>query len=342
MRRFVFDFDHDHGVNPKELKDLLGGKGANLAEMTSFLELPVPPGFTISTSACQQYFNGEVPVGLIREIQEAKLRLERNTGKILGSPSNPLLVSVRSGAKFSMPGMMDTVLNLGLNDHSVNGLAEQTQDQRFALDTYRRFISMFARIVLNADGAPFEVALEDVKSQHGYLNESSIGVDELLTLVRTYKDLVLDLTGSTFPQDPELQLFMSIEAVFASWAGPRAIAYREHEGISHELGTAVNVQSMVFGNRDNRSGTGVGFTRNPATGLKNAYGDFLVNAQGEDVVAGIRITQPLDDLEKDFPLIHDQLVEIFDRLERHFGDMCDTEFTIVQDRLWMLQTRVGK
>jgi pyruvate,orthophosphate dikinase len=342
MRRFVFDFDHDHGVNPKELKDLLGGKGANLAEMTSFLELPVPPGFTISTSACQQYFNGEVPVGLIREIQEAKLRLERNTGKILGSPSNPLLVSVRSGAKFSMPGMMDTVLNLGLNDHSVNGLAEQTQDQRFALDTYRRFISMFARIVLNADGAPFEVALEDVKSQHGYLNESSIGVDELLTLVRTYKDLVLDLTGSTFPQDPELQLFMSIEAVFASWAGPRAIAYREHEGISHELGTAVNVQSMVFGNRDNRSGTGVGFTRNPATGLKNAYGDFLVNAQGEDVVAGIRITQPLDDLEKDFPLIHDQLVEIFDRLERHFGDMCDTEFTIEQDRLWMLQTRVGK
>jgi pyruvate,orthophosphate dikinase len=339
---FVYDFDHAHRRPPMELKDLLGGKGANLAEMTSVLRLPVPPGFTISTDACRAYLRGGWPERLTGEVRRARSRLERAMGKRLGDPVDPLLVSVRSGAKFSMPGMMDTVLNLGLNDESVEGLAKQTEDERFAYDSYRRFISMYARIVLGIPGERFDQLLEEAKERSGARSDAEVPVDELRGLVEAFKGVVRSETAKAFPQDPDTQLRGAIEAVFRSWNGPRAIAYREHEGISHDLGTAVNVQAMVFGNRDDQSGTGVGFTRDPATGAKGAYGDFLVNAQGEDVVAGIRNTEPLAALEQRFPKIYRQLLEIFARLERHYRDMCDTEFTIEQGKLWMLQTRVGK
>ncbi|HMK62574.1 MAG TPA: pyruvate, phosphate dikinase, partial [Acidimicrobiales bacterium] len=339
---FVFDFDHLHRRPPMELKDLLGGKGANLAEMTSVLRLPVPHGFTISTDACRAYMHGGWPERLTGEVQRARARLERKMGKRLGDPVDPLLVSVRSGAKFSMPGMMDTVLNLGLNDASVEGLAKQTDDERFAYDSYRRFLSMYGRIVLGLPGEPFDGLLEAAKARTGARSDAEVPVGELRGLVEAYQHLVRTGTGKHFPQDPDAQLRGAIEAVFRSWNGPRAIAYREHEGISHDLGTAVNVQAMVFGNRDDQSGTGVGFTRDPATGAKGEYGDFLVNAQGEDVVAGIRNTEPLSALKQRFPKIHRQLLEIFARLERHYRDMCDTEFTIEQGKLWMLQTRVGK
>ncbi len=339
---FVYDFDHSHRRPPMELKDLLGGKGANLAEMTSVLGLPVPHGFTISTDACRAYMHGGWPERLSGEVKRARARLERKMGKRLGDSVDPLLVSVRSGAKFSMPGMMDTVLNLGLNDESVEGLAKQTDDERFAYDSYRRFVSMYARIVLGLSGEPFDGLLEGAKARSGARSDAEIPVGELRSLVESYQGIVHRESGRAFPQDPDVQLRGAIEAVFRSWNGPRAIAYREHEGISHELGTAVNVQAMVFGNRDDDSGTGVGFTRDPATGDKGEYGDFLVNAQGEDVVAGIRNTEPLSALKDRFPKIHRQLLDIFARLERHYRDMCDTEFTIEQGKLWMLQTRVGK
>jgi pyruvate,orthophosphate dikinase len=339
---FVYDFDHRHRRPPMELKDLLGGKGANLAEMTSVLGLPVPHGFTISTDACRAYMGGGWPAALTGEVGRARARLEKKMGKRLGDPVDPLLVSVRSGAKFSMPGMMDTVLNLGLNDESVEGLAKQTDDERFAYDSYRRFVSMYARIVLGLSGEPFDGLLEGAKARAGARSDAEVPVGELRGLVEAYQDLVRKETGKAFPQDPDAQLRGAIEAVFRSWNGPRAVAYREHEGIAHDLGTAVNVQAMVFGNRDERSGTGVGFTRDPATGAKGEYGDFLVNAQGEDVVAGIRNTEPLSALRAQFPAIHRELLAIFARLERHYRDMCDTEFTIEQGKLWMLQTRVGK
>ncbi len=339
---FVYDFDHSHRRPPMELKDLLGGKGANLAEMTSVLRLPVPHGFTISTDACRAYMDGGWPEGLSAEVNRARSRLERKMGKRLGDSVDPLLVSVRSGAKFSMPGMMDTVLNLGLNDQSVQGLAKQTDDERFAYDSYRRFVSMYGRIVLGIPGEPFDTLLDEAKERSGATADADVPVSQLQTLVFAYKQIVRDHTGTDFPQDPDAQLRGAIEAVFGSWNGPRAIAYRDHEGIGHDLGTAVNVQAMVFGNRDERSGTGVGFTRDPATGAKGEYGDFLVNAQGEDVVAGIRNTEPLSALKDEFPKIHAELLAIFVRLERHYRDMCDTEFTIEQGKLWMLQTRVGK
>jgi pyruvate, orthophosphate dikinase len=339
---YVFDFDHVHRRPPMEMKDLLGGKGANLAEMTSVLELPVPPGFTISTDACRAYLAGGWPGALDAEIGRARRRLERSMGKQIGDADDPLLVSVRSGAKFSMPGMMDTVLNLGLNDRSVLGLAEQTSDRRFAYDSYRRFISMYARIVLDLAGEPFDELFEAAKARTGAVSDAAVPTEELVVLVEEYKDLVERETGRPFPEEPDAQLHGAIEAVFRSWNGARARAYRERERIPHDLGTAVNVQAMVFGNRDERSGTGVGFTRDPATGAKGAYGDFLVNAQGEDVVAGIRNTEPLAALATGFPSVYRELMGIFDRLERHYRDMCDTEFTIEQGRLWMLQTRVGK
>jgi pyruvate,orthophosphate dikinase len=339
---FVYDFDHKHRRPPMEMKDLLGGKGANLAEMTSVLELPVPPGFTITTDACRAYMDGAWPEGLSAEVAKARTRLEKTMGLSLGDSSDPLLVSVRSGAKFSMPGMMDTVLNLGLNDESVEGLAKQTDDERFAFDSYRRFVAMYGRIVLGIDGEEFDTLLEAAKELAGTTSDAGIPTELLRYLVDSYKTIVERATGSPFPQDPDAQLRGAIEAVFQSWNGPRAIAYRDHEGIAHDLGTAVNVQAMVFGNRDDRSGTGVGFTRDPATGAKGEYGDFLVNAQGEDVVAGIRNTEPLSALKKMFPKIHAELLSIFARLEHHYRDMCDTEFTIEQDKLWMLQTRVGK
>ena len=325
-----------------ELKDLLGGKGANLAEMMSVLKLPVPHGFTISTDACRAYMHGGWPKGLDDEIKRQVAALEKKMGRKLGDPKDPLLVSVRSGAKFSMPGMMDTVLNLGLNDKSVEGLSTSTANERFAYDSYRRFISMYGRIVLGIDGEVFEHPLEAAKHKCNAKSDADIPAPVLKELCEEYKKAVAAATGKPFPQDPTKQLRGAVEAVFRSWNGPRAIAYRVREKISHELGTAVNVQAMVFGNRDDNSGTGVGFTRNAATGEAKPYGDFLVNAQGEDVVAGIRNTEDLLAMKKKFPKIHAELLTIFARLEKHYKDMCDTEFTIEQGKLWMLQTRVGK
>ena len=325
-----------------EMKDLLGGKGANLAEMTSVLKLPVPPGFTISTDACRDYMKGGWPAELDAEIARHVLALEKAMGRKLGDPADPLLVSVRSGAKFSMPGMMDTVLNLGLNDSSVKGLADVTGNERFAYDSYRRFISMYGRIVLGIDGEVFEHPLDEAKAKVGAKSDADLGVAALKKLCAQYLAAVKKVTKKPFPQEPAQQLRGAIEAVFKSWNGARAVAYRTRERISHDLGTAVTVQTMVFGNRDDNSGTGVGFTRNAATGENKPYGDFLVNAQGEDVVAGIRNTEDLDHMKLNFPAIHRELIEIFDRLERHYTDMCDTEFTIEQGKLWMLQTRVGK
>ncbi len=339
---YVFDFDHKHRKPPMEMKDLLGGKGANLAEMTSVLGLPVPPGFTIAATACRDYMESGWPDGLTKEVATARARLERRMGKRIGDPSDPLLVSVRSGAKFSMPGMMDTVLNLGLNDQSVEGLAKQTDDERFAYDSYRRFVAMYGRIVLGIPGEEFDSLLEAAKELAGTDSDAGVPVELLRYLVDAYQQIVERHTGHPFPQDPDDQLRGAIEAVFASWNGPRAVAYRVREKIAHDLGTAVNVQAMVFGNRDDNSGTGVGFTRDPATGDSGEYGDFLVNAQGEDVVAGIRNTEPLSALRDRFPKIHKELLGIFARLESHYRDMCDTEFTIEQGKLWMLQTRVGK
>jgi pyruvate,orthophosphate dikinase len=339
---YVFDFDHAHRKPPMEMKDLLGGKGANLAEMTSVLKLPVPPGFTIAATACRDYMEGGWPDGLTAEVAKARARLEKHMGKRIGDPADPLLVSVRSGAKFSMPGMMDTVLNLGLNDASVEGLAKQTDDERFAYDSYRRFVAMYGRIVLGIPGEEFDTLLDAAKELAGTTSDAGVPVELLRYLVDAYQQIVERHTGAPFPQDPDEQLRGAIEAVFASWNGPRAIAYRVRERIPHDLGTAVNVQAMVFGNRDETSGTGVGFTRDPATGAVGEYGDFLLNAQGEDVVAGIRNTEPLSALREKFPKIHAELLAIFGRLEAHYRDMCDTEFTIEQGKLWMLQTRVGK
>ena len=324
------------------LKDLLGGKGANLAEMMSVLKLPVPHGFTVTTDACRDYMRNGWPKGLDKELELHVAGLERRMKAKLGDPVSPLLVSVRSGAKFSMPGMMDTVLNLGLNDRSVEGLAEATNDERFAYDSYRRFISMYGRIVLGIDGAKFEQPHGEAKRQAGVSSDAEIPAAALRALCERYKQVVKVETGREFPQDPMKQLRGAVEAVFRSWNGARAIAYRVREKISHDLGTAVNVQAMVFGNRDDNSGTGVGFTRNAATGENKPYGDFLVNAQGEDVVAGIRNTENLDALKRKFPHIHEELIDIFARLEKHYKDMCDTEFTIEQGKLWMLQTRIGK
>ena len=277
---YVYSFDHKHRRPPMEYKDLLGGKGANLAEMTSVLKLPVPPGFTISTEACTDYMHGGWPEGLDDEISQQVFDLEKAMGRTLGDPRDPLLVSVRSGAKFSMPGMMDTVLNLGLNDESVEGLATATNNERFAYDSYRRFIAMYARIVLGVDGELFEEPLEAAKEIAGTTNDAHLDVEALQELCAIYLKAVKKATGREFPQRPRVQLRGAVEAVFKSWNGARAIAYRVREKISHELGTAVNVQAMVFGNRDDSSATGVGFTRDAATGKNEPYGVFLINAQG--------------------------------------------------------------
>ena len=338
----IFAFDHKHRRAPMSMKDLLGGKGANLAEMMSVLKLPVPHGFTVTTDACRNYMHSGWPKTLDKELATHVAQLEKKMGARLGDPINPLLVSVRSGAKFSMPGMMDTVLNLGLNDRSVKGLSGSTKDDRFAYDSYRRFIAMYGRIVLGVEGAKFEHPFEEAKKLAGVKSDALLPADSLRALCETYKSVVKSETGKEFPQDPIKQLRGAVEAVFRSWNGARAIAYRVREKISHDLGTAVNVQAMVFGNRDDNSGTGVGFTRNAATGENKPYGDYLINAQGEDVVAGIRNTEDLDALKRQFPIVHKELLAIFDRLERHYHDMCDTEFTIDQGKLWMLQTRVGK
>jgi pyruvate,orthophosphate dikinase len=326
----------------KDMKDLLGGKGANLAEMTR-LGLPVPPGFTITTQACVAYLrSGRFPPGMLDQVEEALRWLEEAVGRRLGDPDDPLLVSVRSGAKFSMPGMMDTVLNLGLNRRSLEGLASKTSDRRFALDSYRRFIQMFGKIVRDIPGERFEQALDDAKKAAGVQSDADLGESDLERLVEVFEGIYEEATGESFPQDPREQLEAAIEAVFESWNNERARVYRRKERIPDDLGTAVNVQAMVFGNKGANSGTGVAFTRDPATGERGAYGDFLPNAQGEDVVAGIRNTLPLHELESLHPEPYKQLLEIMARLEQHYRDMCDIEFTIEEGKLYMLQTRVGK
>jgi pyruvate, orthophosphate dikinase len=339
MTKYVYGFEE----GSKEQKFLLGGKGANLAEMT-ILGLPVPPGFTITTEACNAYMERDnaFPDGLLAEVAQALEQLQQKMGKRLGDPVDPLLVSVRSGAPFSMPGMMDTVLNLGLNDNSVGGLAHQTGNERFAYDSYRRFVQMFGKIVLDVPGDLFEDALHDLLEERKVANETELDRAALEGLVATFKGIVSKVAGVDFPDDPQEQLRYAIEAVFRSWNGDRARVYRRMEKIRDDLGTAVNVQTMVFGNKGDDSGTGVAFTRNPATGERAPYGDFLANAQGEDVVAGIRITEPLEAMANDFPESHRQLLDVLAKLELHYRDMCDTEFTIEQGRLFMLQTRVGK
>ncbi|GAA3755552.1 pyruvate,orthophosphate dikinase [Spinactinospora alkalitolerans] len=338
MPKYVYEFTEGN----KDLKDLLGGKGANLAEMTN-LGLPVPPGFTITTEACRHYLeHGRVPEGLDAEIAEKLTALEGAMGKRLGQADDPLLVSVRSGAKFSMPGMMETVLNIGLNDESVQGLAAQAGEERFAWDSYRRLIQMFGKTVQDIDGELFEDAIEDVKRRKDITNDLDLDAGDFKELVQTFKGIVRDETGREFPADPREQMELAIKAVFDSWNAPRAVLYRRQERIPTDLGTAVNVCSMVFGNLGMDSGTGVAFTRDPASGQQGIYGDYLQNAQGEDVVAGIRNTVPLADLERIDKKSYGELLDIMERLENHYRDLCDIEFTIERGKLWMLQTRVGK
>ena len=338
MPKLVYDFTEGN----KDLKDLLGGKGANLAEMTN-IGLPVPPGFIITTEACRYYLKqGSTPEGLDEEIAAHLDQLESAIDRKLGDPADPLLVSVRSGAKFSMPGMMDTVLNIGLSDESVQGLAKQAGNERFAWDAYRRLIQMFGKTVLDVDGEHFEHAIEAAKQAKGVSNDLDLDAADLQNLVETFKGIVKTQTGREFPQDPREQLDMAIKAVFNSWNSPRAILYRRQERIPTDLGTAVNVVAMVFGNLGMDSGTGVAFTRDPGTGAVGVYGDYLQNAQGEDVVAGIRNTVPLQDLETINKACFDQLMQIMATLENHYRDLCDIEFTIERGKLWMLQTRVGK
>ncbi|TDD11654.1 pyruvate, phosphate dikinase [Nonomuraea diastatica] len=336
MAKYVYDFTEGN----RNLKDLLGGKGANLAEMTN-LGLPVPPGFTITSEACRHYLaEGSTPGGLEQEVAEHLDALEGRMGRKLGQAGDPLLVSVRSGAKFSMPGMMETVLNIGLNDESVHGLAKQAGgNERFAWDSYRRLIQMFGKTVLGIDGDLFERALDAVK---GRRNDTDLDAGELQRLVETYKGIVREQTGDDFPADPREQMRLAVRAVFDSWNAPRAILYRRQERIPADLGTAVNIMAMVFGNYGDDSGTGVAFTRDPGSGRQGVYGDYLQNAQGEDVVAGIRNTIPLQELERIDKHSYDELLAIMETLENHYRDLCDIEFTIERGKLWMLQTRVGK
>jgi pyruvate,orthophosphate dikinase len=326
----------------KDLKDLLGGKGANLAEMTK-IGLPVPPGFTITTEACKVYLNtGSEPPELAEQVTEQLARLEEAMGKGLGDPDNPLLVSVRSGAKFSMPGMMDTVLNIGLNDASVAGLEKMTGNERFAWDSYRRLVQMFGKTVLDVEGELFEHAIDELKAQRGVKSDLELDAGDLRGLVETFKGIVREHAGREFPTDPREQMDLAIRAVFDSWNGDRARLYRRQERIPADLGTAVNVQTMVFGNLGMDSGTGVAFTRDPGTGATGVYGDYLENAQGEDVVAGIRNTRALQELAEIDPEGYEALLANMSTLENHYRDLCDIEFTIERNKLWMLQTRVGK
>ena len=341
--KHVFFFGDGKAQGDRSMRDLLGGKGANLAEMTN-AGLPVPPGFTISTEACTAYYTaGRAVPGVVDDEMEAHLRrLERLTGDRLGSRERPLLVSVRSGAKFSMPGMMDTILNLGLNDAAVEGLRVRTHNGRFAFDSYRRFIQMFGSVVLEIPKEAFEVEFDQIKAACGATLDTDLDEAALREVVARYLDVARRSAGRAFPQDPRRQLRMARDAVFRSWHNPRAREYRRIYDIADEIGTAVNVQAMVFGNTGDRSGTGVGFTRNPATGAKEFYGEFLINAQGEDVVAGIRTPQPIRELEQVMPRAYRQLRRITSRLERHYKDVQDFEFTIQDEQLFMLQTRNGK
>src|SRR5919112_1336531 len=335
---WVYDFSEGN----KDQKDLLGGKGANLAEMTN-LGLPVPPGFTITTDACRFYLeHASTPPELADQVTEHLSALEKAMGKTLGDPSDPLLVSVRSGAAASMPGMMETVLNVGLNDESVRGLAAQSGSERFAWDSYRRLIQMFGKTVLDIDGELFEHALDEAKREQGTESDLDLDAEHLEDVVGRFEAIVREQCGRDFPQDPREQLDLAINAVFDSWNSDRAIIYRRRERIPSDAGTAVNVCSMVFGNLGEDSGTGVAFTRDPGSGAQGVYGDYLQNAQGEDVVAGIRNTVPLGDLETIDKASYDELLAIMQKLEEHYRDLCDIEFTVERGKLWMLQTRVGK
>ena len=338
-RKWVYLFSEGNA----SMRELLGGKGAGVAEMTN-AGLPVPPGFTITTEACNEYYRNskKFPDGMWQQALAALRTVEERTGKSFGDASNPLLVSVRSGAKFSMPGMMDTVLNLGLNDETVKGIIAGSGDERFAYDAYRRFVQMFSKIVLDSKADAFERKIEEYREQTGAATDADIPADALKRMVEDFKQIARDASGRPFPEDPHEQLRLAIEAVFASWNNKRAIDYRNFNKIPHDLGTAVNVQTMVFGNMGNDSATGVAFTRNPSTGEKTLYGDYLVNAQGEDVVAGIRNTSPITKLSQEMPSVAEQFNQIAQRLEQHYRDVQDLEFTIEKGRLYMLQTRSAK
>ncbi|MEZ0535938.1 pyruvate, phosphate dikinase [Caldicellulosiruptoraceae bacterium PP1] len=338
-KKYVYLFQEGN----KDMRELLGGKGANLAEMTN-LGLPVPQGFTVTTEACTRYYEeGEkISDDIIAEILEKLAELEKIAGKKFGDPSNPLLVSVRSGARVSMPGMMDTILNLGMNDKVVVGLAELTNNERFAYDSYRRFIQMFSDVVMGIEKAKFEKILDEVKEKYGAKYDTDLTAENLKEVVAKYKELYKEEKGTEFPQDPKEQLLEAVKAVFRSWNNPRAIVYRRLNEIPHDWGTAVNVQMMAYGNMGNDSGTGVAFTRNPSTGEKELYGEFLMNAQGEDVVAGIRTPQPIAALKETMPEVYNQFAEIAKKLETYYKDMQDMEFTIEKGKLYMLQTRNGK
>lgn len=346
--KWVYEFD-DIDQAEKEagswesVRALLGGKGANLAEMTR-IGVPVPPGFTVTTKACNAFLANDdnFPEGMWKQVEAAMVATEKKTGKKFGDPSDPLLVSSRSGAKFSMPGMMDTVLNLGMNDESVNGMVELTGDDRFVYDSYRRLVQMFGTVVLDIPDEAFEDPLEEYKTEKGYRLDTELTGEDWKMLTETFKAVIKKYKGFDFPQDPYEQLRYSIEAVFSSWNGKRAVDYRNAAGISHDLGTGVNIQTMVFGNMGDDSGTGVAFTRDPATGERLIYGDFLMNAQGEDVVAGIRNTKPIKDLEHESGEAYKTFEAICDKLEKHYKEMQDVEFTIERGKLWMLQTRDGK
>lgn len=338
MTKFVYALSEGN----RDLKDLLGGKGANLAEMHN-MGLPVPPSFTITTEACKAYLEkGSEPEELAQQIDEHVERIEAEIGKKLGDPTDPLLVSVRSGAKFSMPGMMETVLNIGLNDESVQGLATVTENPRFAYDSYRRLLQMFGKTVLDIDGEKFESVLDQAKDAKGTNNDLDLDVEDLQKVVEKFKEIIAEETGTPFPQEPKEQLLEAMRAVFRSWNSERAVLYRRQERIPADLGTAVNVCTMVFGNLGMDSGTGVAFTRDPASGSQGVYGDYLQNAQGEDVVAGIRNTMSLADMEGVDRNAYDELMDIMSKLEEHYKDLCDIEFTVQNEKLWMLQTRVGK
>ena len=337
--RYVYDFDEPTTGG----RELLGGKGIGLAEMTQ-MGVPVPAGFTITTDACRAYMQErELPDGLPEEVDEHVRRLEERTGKRFGSDDDPLLVSVRSGAAVSMPGMMDTILNLGLNDEATEGLAARTDNPRFAYDSYRRLIQMFGEVVEGIDGHRFETALGSLKQARGVAaGHGSRRPDDLRELVATYKEIYREETGTDFPTGARDQLLRAVRAVFASWDNPRAQVYRRAHEIADDLGTAVNVVQMVFGNKGDRSGTGVAFTRDPSTGETGLYGEFLANAQGEDVVAGIRTPQPIETMRSSLPKAFEQLLDTMRRLEEHYRDMQDIEFTVEDEQLYLLQTRSAK
>ena len=343
MGKYVYFFGNGAAEGTGEKKELLGGKGAGLAEMTN-AGIPVPPGFTITTEACKVYYENQerLPQKIKWEIDEALKGLEDILGLKLGDPKKPLLLSVRSGSKFSMPGMMDTILNLGLNDETVEGLAKKTGNKRFSYDSYRRFIQMFGNVVLGIDKNVFEELLGQKKKKCHAKFDTDLSWENLKDLTTEYKKEIKKVARVNFPQDAYIQLSMARDAVFKSWNNPRAITYRKLNDIPSNLGTGVNIQAMVFGNLGKTSATGVGFTRNPATGKKEFYGEFLINAQGEDVVAGIRTPQPIVKLKKVMPDVFKQLKEITDKLEKHYRDVQDFEFTVQDKQLFMLQTRNGK